>query len=100
MERKIGLFSLRAFSNASLPHGYQSTGLCACWSRYGLVSLASRLVCVAMPSEDSTAKLTRNFFPRGCIKCLPMSTLVTTPTDLVARLKARDKRSEEHTSEL
>ena len=24
------------------PHGYQSTGLCACWSRYGLVSPASR----------------------------------------------------------
>src|SRR6266446_603819 len=87
----MGLSSCFAFSSASSPHGYQSTGLCACWSRYGLVSLESRLVWVAMPSEDSTAKLTRNFFPRGCIKCLPMSTLVTTPTDLVARLKARDK---------
>ena len=30
--------------SASSPHGYQSTGLCACWSRYGLVSSARRLV--------------------------------------------------------
>ena len=29
------------------PHGYQSTGLCACWRRYGLVSPASRLVGMA-----------------------------------------------------
>src|ERR1035441_10092333 len=35
IERKIGLFSRHDFSNASSPHGYQSTGLCACWSRYG-----------------------------------------------------------------
>ena len=32
--------SLRARSSASSPHGYQSTGLCRCWSRYGEVSLA------------------------------------------------------------
>src|SRR2546427_12426447 len=51
----------------------------------------SRLVWSIMPSEDNTAKLTRNFFPRCCIGCLPMSAGVTTPMDLVARLKARDK---------
>src|SRR5439155_8879122 len=51
----------------------------------------SRLVWSVMPSENSTAKPTRNFFPRCCIKCLPMSAGVTTPTDLVTRLKARDK---------
>src|SRR6266404_384530 len=45
MLRRIGLFSLLAFSNASSPHGYQSTGLWACWSRYGLVSWIKRLVC-------------------------------------------------------
>ena len=28
----------RAFAKASSPHGYQSTGLSACWRRYGLVS--------------------------------------------------------------
>jgi len=33
----------RADSNASGPHGYQSTGLSACCCRYGLVSAASRL---------------------------------------------------------
>src|SRR5579883_2788671 len=44
MERKIGLFSRRAFSNAASPHGYQSTGLCACWRRYGLCSPASRFI--------------------------------------------------------
>src|SRR5207237_6729002 len=32
----------RARANASSPHGYQSTGLWACCSRYGLVSLARR----------------------------------------------------------
>src|SRR4029078_3866075 len=40
----IGLFSDFARVSASGPHGYQSTGLCACCSRYGLVSPASRLV--------------------------------------------------------
>src|SRR5437588_12200138 len=43
MLRRIGLSSRFAFSSASLLHGNQSTGLSACWSRYGLVSLASRL---------------------------------------------------------
>src|SRR5438309_4256126 len=43
-ERKIGLFSRRALANASSPHGYQSTGLCACWRRYGDFWCASRFV--------------------------------------------------------
>src|SRR6266404_2102307 len=43
MERKIGLFSRRAFANASSPHGNQSTGLSACWRRYGDFSRARRL---------------------------------------------------------
>ena len=30
-------------ASASSPHGYQSTGLSRCWSRYGLVSCARRL---------------------------------------------------------
>src|SRR5437588_12163717 len=42
IERKIGLFSRRALANASSPHGYQSTGLCACWRRYGDFWCASR----------------------------------------------------------
>jgi hypothetical protein len=41
MESKIGLFSCLALANASSPHGYQSTGLCACWSRYGLLESIS-----------------------------------------------------------
>src|SRR6266542_4104718 len=44
MERKTSLFSFFALANASGPQANQSTGLCACWSRYGLVSRASRLV--------------------------------------------------------
>ena len=39
---KIGLSSSRARAKASSPHGNQSTGLLACWSRYGLRSLARR----------------------------------------------------------
>jgi hypothetical protein len=35
MLKKTGLSSLRAFSKASAPHGYQSTGLWACCKRYG-----------------------------------------------------------------
>src|SRR5205807_6302504 len=41
-ESRTALSSARAFSNASSPHGYQSTGLSACWRRYGLVSPARR----------------------------------------------------------
>ena len=32
-DKKMGLSSTRARSKASLPHGYQSTGLSACWRR-------------------------------------------------------------------
>src|SRR5580692_6205124 len=39
----IGLFSTLARSSASLPHGYQSTGLYACCRRYGLCSSIRRL---------------------------------------------------------
>src|SRR6184192_1367573 len=44
MERKIGLSSAHDFANASSPHGYQSTGLCACCRRYGDFWCASRFV--------------------------------------------------------
>src|SRR4051812_8008156 len=54
MERKIGLSSARARANASSPHGYQSTGLCACWSRYGDFSAASRFVCAMFGGELAT----------------------------------------------
>src|SRR6266545_5916627 len=37
----MSFFSFLAFSNASGPHGYQSTGLCACWSKYVLLDFAS-----------------------------------------------------------
>ncbi len=39
----MGTSRLRAAAKASGPQAYQSTGLCACWRRYGLVSLARRL---------------------------------------------------------
>src|SRR5436305_6537884 len=50
MERKTSLFSFFALANASGPHGYQSTGLWACCSRYGLVSWARRLAFFALGS--------------------------------------------------
>ena len=40
MDTKIGLSSMAAFSRASGPQGNHSTGLSACWRRYGLVSSA------------------------------------------------------------
>src|SRR5690349_16609771 len=46
IDKKMGLLSERALSKASAPQGYQSTGLCACCSRYGLFSPARRLVCM------------------------------------------------------
>src|SRR5258705_11490436 len=46
----MGLSSLRARAKASSPQGYQSTGLCACCSRYGLVSRASRFSLTGWPS--------------------------------------------------
>ena len=48
-----------ARSSASGPHGYQSTGLCACCRRYGLVSVARRFArgsswpqCLAHEPQD------------------------------------------------
>src|SRR5262245_39812072 len=55
MERKIGLFSFLAFASASSDHGYQSTGLFACWRRYGLFSLASLFA----PKADGTRRKAR-----------------------------------------
>ena len=43
MLRKIGRSRSVARASASGPHGNQSTGLWACWRRYGLVSPARRL---------------------------------------------------------
>src|SRR6266571_2795922 len=44
IESRTGLSSVRARSNASSPHGYQSTGFPACWRRYGLVSCTRRFI--------------------------------------------------------
>ena len=43
MDSRIGTSRSRAASSASGPHGYQSTGLSLCCSRYGEVSPARRL---------------------------------------------------------
>ena len=50
-------------SSASGPHGYQSTGLCACWSRYGLVSVARRLA--RRSSWPSVSRATASGHPSG-----------------------------------
>ena len=47
--------SAAARANASSPHGYQSTGLSACWRRYGLVSDPSRFMrALGLPGEQLT----------------------------------------------
>src|SRR6185436_12575444 len=51
MERKIGLSSSRAFTNASSCQGNQSTGFSACCRRYGLRSRARRFIGPIMPLE-------------------------------------------------
>src|SRR5436853_189081 len=43
------LTASRARARASAPHPHQSTGLCECWSRYGLVASASRFTGSTLP---------------------------------------------------
>lgn len=65
-DKNINLFSFLAFSNASSPHGYQSTGFVACCNKYGDFSNAKRLVfddpeCeeeARSPSEDISLNCT------------------------------------------
>src|SRR5262245_59108852 len=55
--RSTGTPRRRASSNASSPHSHQSTGLSACWRRYGEVAPASRLgIGHLLPSPDSLAR--------------------------------------------
>ena len=48
----MGLFSAFANASASLPHGYQNTGLWACCFRYGLEECTSLLVKRGLASRD------------------------------------------------
>src|SRR5579885_3846980 len=69
MERKIGLSSRLAFSKASGPQGYQSTGLWACCRRYGLFSWINRLVCCDDDDIGASAySLTSSFCMKNPIK--------------------------------
>lgn len=47
-----GLFSFFALSNASFPHGYQLTGLWACWRRYGDFSVINLLGLLLVDMES------------------------------------------------
>src|SRR5919202_6440483 len=49
IESRIGRSSSRARASASAPHAYQSTGLSACWRRYGDVSSARRFTRLRYP---------------------------------------------------
>src|SRR5215210_1862646 len=57
MLRKIGLSRIFARASASGLQGHQSTGLWACWSRYGLVSFARRFVWRGAVSVDIAASV-------------------------------------------
>ena len=54
----------RASANASAPHGYQSTGLPACWRRYGLTAAARRLT---MTSSLPGRRAARGSDRRSCL---------------------------------
>ena len=49
----MGRSAARAAASASSPQGYQSTGLWACWRKYGLDSAARRLVCLGSDMVDN-----------------------------------------------
>ena len=49
MLTSIGLSSVFARSSASVPHGYQSTGLSLCCSKYGLTSLDNLFGTLELP---------------------------------------------------
>src|SRR5665213_4512266 len=72
MLSRIGLSSRLARSSASGPHGYQSTGLPACWSKYGLVSSAKRLGIVRSVLERQ--------FDERATRCIDTRRCTVTPT--------------------
>src|SRR3990170_4330190 len=74
MLTSTGRFRSLACANASSPQGYQSTGLCACWSRYGLVSRKSRFVYFARPSGRRCLVLGRYPSPLVFLACSNRST--------------------------
>src|SRR3954464_5494408 len=51
-ESRMGLLARFASASASGPQGHQSTGLCLCCSRYGLVSRASRFSWAGSDDDD------------------------------------------------
>src|SRR3977135_1618566 len=71
IDSRIGLSSALARVSASDPHGYQSTGLSACCSRYGLVSSARRLAMLGMvggrapPRPNGPARAAGGFLHPG-----------------------------------
>src|SRR5687768_7983186 len=84
MERKIGFPSFFAFSSASGPHSYQSTGLWACWRRYGLVAPLRRFArrCPGWPSAR---------IPRTCHAVAHKTTSATAAPESTS-LHRRDRR--------
>src|SRR5436305_30474 len=65
-----GLSSAAARSNASSPHGYQSTGLSWCCRKYGLVSSASRFMAPSYPHPSFFADLPALYAGRSAKKGL------------------------------
>src|SRR5690606_1068574 len=109
MLRKMGTSRSFATRNASSPHGYQSTGLSLCCSRYGLVSFPRRfrplIFALSVPDPSLTITSFRSLFV--VFQEFESMRLV----ERAGRLAARDigaerhdfdrcARSEEHTSEL
>src|SRR5690349_21119679 len=87
MLSRIGRFSSRARASASGLHGYQSTGLFACWSRYGLVSCARRLAIVRSELERQFVGQSRDRPSRSNYTALVRSTPRTTRASSAPRVR-------------
>ena len=82
----MGLPVRFASASASGPHGHQSTGLCLCCSRYGLVSFASRFSGpVGGVVDDPCAAMRKS---KGDQRAAPRRIPLTIEGELVAKSTA------------
>lgn len=89
----MGLSSHRARSSASSPQGYQSTGLFACWRRYGEEEVERRFRCSDIPDDVASFLVERKEDRR-----LEREPLPAHPLYLALQIVASSATSEQSTS--